>query len=183
MKITILNGDMNSNSEKFSDYLINFSIELSETHNVKHFQLTDMDIKQCSGCWNCWIKTPGKCTTKDDVEQILKSVIDSDLVIFASPVIAGFTSSILKKVSDRMVSLVHPYIEIREKECHHKKRYKKYPNFGVLLMNDKDTDFEDTTIIMEIYERFALNFHSNLKFLFQIDQNSIEELIYEIDNI
>ncbi|MEA3450923.1 MAG: NAD(P)H-dependent oxidoreductase [Bacteroidota bacterium] len=183
MKITILNGNMNSETEIFSVYLTNFSAELSKNHSVKHFQLKDMNIKQCLGCWNCWWKTPGKCTTKDDAGQILESIINSDLVIFASPVTAGFTSSVLKKISDRMVSLLHPYIKIREKECHHRKRYDKYPNFGVLLMNDEDTDFEDTTIIMNIYERFALNFHSNIKFLFQIEQNPIEDIIYEINNI
>jgi len=32
-------------------------------------------IEHCAGCNQCWLKTPGKCTFKDDYEGILKTMV------------------------------------------------------------------------------------------------------------
>ena len=78
---------------------------------------------------------------------------------------AGFTSSTLKKITDRFVGLLHPYIKLKNGECHHLKRYDKYPDFGLVLKKEADTDTEDIEIINDIYDRFAINFHSTKKYI------------------
>jgi hypothetical protein len=183
MKITILDGDLKQEKNVFSDYLEKLAEGFSLNHTVDIFQLNKMNLHYCTGCWTCWWKTPGRCAINDDAEAIFKSVINSDFVILASPLIAGFTSSVLKKITDRLIVLLHPYIEIRNGESHHCKRYDNYPNFGLVLEKEHDTDDEDIVIINDIYDRFALNFHCKIKYMKYIDHDKIEDIIYETCNI
>jgi len=137
--------------------------------DMKHFKVRDMDIHFCTGCWDCWVKTPGICSQKDDEEMILKSYPSSDLVVFVSPIKAGYESYLLKKVKDRMIPLVHPYIRVYKGEQHHIQRYDKNPDIGVVLIKDKDTTDEDILVIRQTYERIILNISCELKFLEVVD--------------
>jgi hypothetical protein len=170
MKITILNGDLNPTTNSFSRKVEAYVEELRKSNRVDLFTLAQMDLHYCTGCWSCWWKTPGECAINDDAEIIFRSVINSDLVIFASPLIAGFPSSALKKIMDRLIVLLHPYIEIVNGECHHRKRYEKYPNLGLILEKEPDTDDEDIKLVKDIFDRLAINFHSKLVFVKMIDE-------------
>lgn len=181
MKITILNGNENSNLLK--EYYISLEQNLQTDHSLKSFDLATMNIQQCIGCWSCWWKTPGLCAHKDDAGEIFESIINSDFVIFVSPIIAGFTSALLKKITDRLIVLLHPYIQIVQNECHHQKRYEKYPKFGLILEKEETTDDEDIEIIRTIYDRFAINFHSKQIFLKTIDKTKVEDITNEISSI
>lgn len=163
-KILVLDGNMAPDGDSFSLHLNRITDLLQKDNEVRIFHLNKMDLQYCTGCWSCWWKTPGSCIIKDGAEEIFYSFVHSDLVIFASPVMAGFTSSALKQITDRLIVLVHPYIQIINKECHHKKRYDKYPDFGILLSKDADTDPEDIEIINNIYKRLAINLHSRMVF-------------------
>jgi len=179
MTITILDGTPAGFSGQLSGLLKGLSAELEEKHSLNLFSLSSMKLHFCTGCWACWWKTPGQCAIKDDAGEIFRAVINSDLLIFASPLNAGFTSSLLKKITDRLIVLLHPYIEIRNKESHHKKRYGRYPEIGLIFEKEADTDDEDIEILRDIYGRFALNFHSRLKFAVPSEQISAEEIVDE----
>ena len=183
MIITILNGDIGGEETAFSKSLATLGQKLQDNHKVHMFQLAEMNLKYCTGCWSCWWKTPGKCAIKDDAELIFKQVIHSYFVIFASPLQVGFTSSLLKKITDRMIVLLHPYIELRQNESHHKKRYEKYPDIGLIVEKEPDTDNEDLAIIREVYERLALNFHCELKYVRFIDHLSEKASKHEISPV
>lgn len=177
MHITILNGDMNSNSGHFSIAMDHFSTILKEENEVDHYKLNEMNLHYCTGCWDCWWKIPGRCKLKDDGEQIFRSVINSGFFIFASPLYAGFTSSALKKITDRLIVLIHPYLQLRNNESHHRKRYDRYPDFGVIIKKEKGTDEEDIQIIKDIYDRFAINFHCTQKYFIVMDEARPSELV------
>ena len=134
MKITILNGNPDSGNNTFEEYLLSLCAILANKGNtVSHIKLRNKNISYCVGCFNCWVKTPGVCSFLDDAPEILHEIIHSVLLLFASPVIMGFTSALLKKMQDKLIPLVHPYIELVKKECHHKKRYEHYPKLSLLL--------------------------------------------------
>jgi len=182
MKITILNGDMSGLQTEFSKNLEVLASRFRQDHTVKLFPLQQMKLHYCTGCWNCWWKTPGECAIQDDAADIFSAVIHSDFVIFASPLMAGFTSSALKKITDRLIVLLHPYVELKNGECHHRKRYSKYPDFGVLLQKEDDTDEEDIEIVNTIYDRLSLNFHNTKKYLEFIDNYTIEKIFHDTCN-
>lgn len=183
MKVVILDGDMSSKNEAFKRYIEALSLEGSLKCEIEHIRLNELDLNYCTGCWSCWWKTPGKCAIRDDGEIVFKSVINADFVLFASPLSAGFTSSLLKMITDRLIVLLHPYIQMIHKESHHRKRYEHYPKIGLLLEKEHDTDEEDVEIISDIYKRFAINFHSELVFVKLMDEHNMEDIIYETCNI
>jgi hypothetical protein len=81
-----------------------------------------------------------------------------------------------------MISLLHPYIEFVEKECHHHKRYDKYPLLGLILDKNHKDLHQDITITIDIFKRFSLNFRSKLQFT-GFTVNPVQEVINEINNI
>lgn len=174
---------MSQEKSHFSAFIEKLTEEFRLNHSVQVFQLRTMNLQYCIGCWSCWWKTPGRCTIKDDAEEILQSVINSDFFIFASPLKAGFTSSALKKITDRFVVLLHPYIEFINGESHHRKRYTTYPDFGLILEKETDTDQEDLEIVGDIYDRLAINFHCKKRYLKLIDQDNPKNIVHETCNI
>jgi len=181
VKITILNG-ANEESVTFEEYLEKLVESLSKTKNeIQYFKLRDLQIKQCMGCFGCWIETPGECIVPDDTVKIRLAAVNSDLLLFASPLVLGFTTSILKKAIDKMIPIVHPYFTVRAGEIHHKKRYKTYPLLGVLIEKEIDTDEEDLEIVRAIYERVAIEMASSLVFFDSVER-SPEEVAYAITN-
>lgn len=144
--------------------------------------LRKMDIRQCIGCWGCWVKTPGECVIADDTINIRQEFMISDLVLMASPIIMGFTSALLKKATDKLLPLIHPYNSIRNNEIHHLRRYDKYPYLGLLIKKSGDTDADDLDIISDIYRRIAIEMVTDLVLIKTFDAG-IEEVTYAIDNI
>lgn len=165
MDIVVLNGNPNEENHTFDTYLGQLDTKLrSSGHSVTNFTLRDMDIHYCIGCLDCWIKTPGMCVTEDQGREICKAYINADFVLWASPMIMGFYSALLKKVTDKFVCLVHPHGEFVDGEVHHLSRYEKYPLNSLLLEKNSDTDDEDIEITSEIHSRTTLNFKSSTVF-------------------
>ena len=183
MKITMLDGNPDAGNVKFDDYLKDLAALLEDKgHRVTRLRLREMTLEYCTGCWGCWVKTPGLCVIPDDSDQVRRAYIAADLVLFASPVIMGFTSALLKRAHDKLIPLIHPYFELVDKEVHHIGRYDTYPLMGLLLEKGQDTDEEDLEIITDIYRRDAINIKSSL-YLAECTDRPVEEVIHEIDRI
>ena len=130
-----------------------------------------------------WDKTPGEYSNAaDDTRDVRREYINSDFILFASPIIMGFTCTLLKKANDKLLPLLLPYIEIVQNECHHLSRYDKYPKTGLLLEEEKDTNDDDIKIISDIYMRNAINLKSALCFT-KLINDSVDEVVNEINNI
>ncbi|HOP72673.1 flavodoxin family protein [Thermoclostridium caenicola] len=179
-RITIVNG-IQEDVTGFEKSLDRMMERLRNRMVFECFRLREMNISYCCGCLGCWVKSPGKCLYKDDMVSILKSVIRSDLVILISPVVMGFVSPLIKKATDRFIPLIHPYITIVRGECHHKKRYGRYPYLGLVLVDKESDSMNDSELITAVYKRAALNLRSRL--LFTVCSNgSTEGLEHEIDD-
>jgi multimeric flavodoxin WrbA len=171
MKITILNGNPDAGNTTFDAYLERLAGALATTqHQATTLTLRDMDIKYCVGCWGCWVKTPGECVARDDSADVCRAVINADFMLLASPVCMGFPSALLKKMVEKLLPLIHPYIVVAQDEAHHRARYDEYPLMGLLLekcgdAHDADEIHpEDVQIITDIFSRTALNFKTQLAF-------------------
>jgi multimeric flavodoxin WrbA len=183
MRIVILNGNPESSDSVFDSYIKKLAIELTtKGHRVAALNLKGMDIRCCTGCWGCWVKTPGECVNRDDSGTVLREIVGSDFLLMASPVIMGFPSALLKKTMDKMVPLVLPYSELVRGEMHHVARYDKYPVMGLLLGKRDDTDEEDIRIISDIFGRTALNMKTRLA-LTALTSSPVKEVVDEIDRI
>lgn len=183
MKICILNGNPVSQDSALEEYLSDLCAAIERSgHQVKRLDLREMDIRYCLGCFNCWVKTPGRCIVADDSYAVCRAAINAGLVLFASPVSMGFISAELKKTMDKMIPLIHPYMEIDQGEIHHRKRYRHYPGLGLLLSKGSDCDAEDLAIIEQSFRRLAINFKSRLVFSLATDQ-PVEEVLHAVNGL
>jgi multimeric flavodoxin WrbA len=181
MNIIILNGNPDAGDKTFDRYIASILKELAgRGHQARVFTLREMNIRYCQGCWTCWFKTPGECVHRDDMPAVYRAVMASDLLIFASPVIMGFVSGLLKRANERLIPLIHPYLALSQGECHHRGRYSHYPMLGLILQKGTDTDEDDIRITTDIYRREAINFLSSLRVTF-LTERPVKEVCNEID--
>jgi len=80
---------------------------LSVGAEVKKVFLADYTINQCRGCYRKCILKPGfRCATfRDDMDMILKEMVSSDLMLFASPYYCASYTSIMARFLERCLSL------------------------------------------------------------------------------
>jgi hypothetical protein len=130
-------------------------------HAVTTFDLRELELKGCVGCWSCWVKTPGECARADDSARICRAAIQSGLLVLASQVTLGFTGVLLKRAVDQMIPLLHPHLVIQDGEVHHRARYARYPDLGLLLAPGPDADAEDLEITAAMWTRLARNFKAS----------------------
>lgn len=174
MRVTILNGEPDPGSP-FHRYVHSVAGRLAEAgHPTGILDLAALDLKGCSGCWGCWVKTPGQCVKRDDSLAVCRETLAADLVLLASPVDMGFTSALLKRATDQMIALVHPYYLLDHGEVHHRPRYARYPAMGLLLGPGPDTDAEDLAITTAIWTRTARNLKFKLVFAGTADRPARE---------
>ncbi len=133
---------------EFGDYTIKSICELD---------ISNVTIKDCVGCWNCWIKTPGRCVHQD-LNVFYTKYLEADKVIIFSKVTKGFVSGNLKTLFDRIIPLFLPYVELSTGESRHVPRYGKYPDVefyyeGNFVTQEGEQIFED--YIFRTFDQFA----------------------------
>ncbi len=179
MRITILNGEPNP-AAAFDAYLELLACRLAGSgHTVEKLDLRDLDLKGCSGCFNCWVRTPGECCKRDASAQICRAAIASDLLLLAAPMIMGFTSALLKGAVEQMLPLLHPYFVVEGGEIHHRARYAHYPALALLVSAGPDADAEDIEITTTMWARMARDMKSRLVFAAVADR-AAEEVADEL---
>ena len=76
-------------------------------HDVKVFDVCRMDIHGCLACEYCHGKGQGECVQKDDMQQIYADLIDTNMLVIASPIYYHNISGQLKCVIDRFYSALY----------------------------------------------------------------------------
>ena len=156
MKAVIFNGAKEKDSaiDKIESEL---NIQLTEEGwTVEQIELRNQRIAGCLGCFGCWVKTPGICVIDDYGRESTKKALQSDLLIWITPITFGGYSSELKKALDRLIPILLPYFETYKGQIHHKMRYNKYPNLLVIGTNPVNPEYEETFSMLT--ERNVLNF-------------------------
>ena len=156
MRALILDGTKSNDNE--SKKILNLILDELRKLNweVNTIILEDKDIAYCTGCFGCWVQTPGECIIKDYEESVVRAMVQSDLIIYLTPVVFGGYSSILKRALDRQIGRVLPYFVKIDGEVHHPKRYEKQQSLiSVGFMEKSDTEMED--IFKTLVARNAIN--------------------------
>jgi multimeric flavodoxin WrbA len=82
-------------------------------HNVRTIYLNDLNIRPCQGCLACIPE--GICKINDDMKDIRKYIMESDIIVYATPIYWFSPSSQLKLVIDRSLAFLDESYESRIK--------------------------------------------------------------------
>ncbi len=106
-KVLILSGSprKGGNSDLLCDAFAKGAKEAG--HKVTKIRVVEKKIGYCTGCYAC--KKTGTCVIKDDAAGILKKMLETDVIVFASPVYFYSICAQLKTLIDRTVA-VYPNI-------------------------------------------------------------------------
>lgn len=158
-QIVLLNG-LGTEDKDLATLL---DILIDEIHStgatVQTYTLQDIKMGSCVGCFGCWLKTPGICLEPDAGRDIAQAVVQSNTTILLTPVIFGGYSSEIKKIQDRWLPLILPYLGIYHGEVHHPPRYSRYPRLvGIGIQRQPNN--EEANLFKILVGRNAINFHA-----------------------
>lgn len=154
----------------------------SQPIKVHYYEVNSLQLSPCIGCFDCWVKTPGQCVHKDGFQDVLFHIINADLLLVVCPVYEGFIPAKLKMCFDRMIPLLHPYLELVNKEVHHRKRYSQYPNLG-MIVDLADTKNEEYAILYQWARRVVLNLRSELAMFATLEDTLQTDRLDDILNL
>jgi multimeric flavodoxin WrbA len=94
--------------------------------------LRQQKIGNCAGDFFCWVRSPGMCNTNDDNRLLAARVMQSDLLVYLTPVTFGGYASPLKRMVDHQIQNISPFFASINGEIHHQPRYQRYPDLLVI---------------------------------------------------
>ncbi len=70
------------------------------------YSVAGKDIRPCDGCWAC--ANSGKCHINDDMQELYEKIVESDGIIFGTPIYFWGMTAQAKTVIDRTIALNQP---------------------------------------------------------------------------
>ena len=98
-----------------TEILLNVAMEEAQKNGVliDKIPLRDKSIDPCDGCSGC-TKT-GKCVIEDDAQEIYRKMLESDGIIWATPVYFWSMTGQTKTLMDRTYALLFPKLQLASK--------------------------------------------------------------------
>ncbi|WP_405276234.1 flavodoxin family protein [Methanobrevibacter sp.] len=102
MKILVLKGspNINGSSAMLADNFIKGATEAG--HSIEEIDVAHSNVSPCTGCVHCGYE--GECILSDDMDEIREMVLNSDMLVFVTPLYYYGMSAQLKTVIDRFCS-------------------------------------------------------------------------------
>ncbi len=115
----------------------------SVSHEIKFYDLNQMDIKGCRGCYACE-KTEYGCVIQDDLKPYWKDLMKADVLILGTPNYIYNISGQMKMLIDRHYSM---------KDRYYKPRLPKGKR-GIYIFSQGDSNTETYRSIYETYVKY-----------------------------
>ena len=134
MKVLALNSSPRVGRESKTELMLNHLIQGLEEGGaeVTLVNLAQKKINYCIGCYTCWTKTPGVCVHKDDMtKEIFPAMIESDLMILATPLYHFTVNAQMKTMIERTLPIMEPFFEQTGENTRHPLRY-RWPETVIL---------------------------------------------------
>jgi multimeric flavodoxin WrbA len=117
----------------------------------------DERFAPCAGCFECWVKTPGRCKAHDAANDVMADIAKSEVHLWVSPVRYGTWHPSAKKALDKCIGLLSPFFQEVYGETHHAARYPTAARMLAVGIFADDAPGEDAALFAELVTREALN--------------------------
>ncbi len=136
MKVLAINGSPHAEKGNTALILGPFLDGMKQAGaEVDLFYTKKMKINPCLGEYNCWLKTPGVCVQKDDMQRLIPKLMEADVLVLATPLYVDGMTGPMKNFLDRAIPIGDPVIEIRGGRCRHPARKEIKDGKLVLVSN------------------------------------------------
>lgn len=151
MKILVFNGSPRK-SKGTTDIILESFIEGAKSSGaeIEKHHIVDLKINGCRGCFNCWWVTPGKCVQKDDMEKILPSIVEADVMLLGTPIYGRNVTSYVQKLLERTFVFTLPEMVNNDGETTHPGRIGRFPRL-VLAATCGFPDTSNFDIVRALY--------------------------------
>ncbi len=131
--------------------------------DFKILMLKDVNLERCLGCYSCIRLGEKNCPLKDDRDTIINEILESDGVVFASPVYVNSATSLMKI-----------FIERTGYEGHRPRFYDKFAMTIAVcgMFGAKETN----QFMTDIFTQYGFNFVSSLEL--QVATKTEKETLY-----
>ena len=128
----------NGNTHKLVEKILEGASQVGASTEI--LLLQDLEIRECDGCHTCW---NGKdCSKNDDMNDIYPKIVESDIIIFGTPVYWYGPTALIKAFLDRFVYFNCP--ENRE----------KIRNISaVLVVPFEEEHLETANVLVQMFEK------------------------------
>ncbi|ONI47463.1 hypothetical protein AN644_05240 [Candidatus Epulonipiscium fishelsonii] len=153
-------------------------IDIQFSDDITFFDLSSLRIKNCNGCYDCWVRTPGKCVIRDDAVKIYPEIAKSDKLMYISKVKYGSYDTVMKTMLERALPIQQAFIRLVDGECHHYQRDVAMKNAIIIAYGKIST--EDKKLFEQLVNRNSYNMNfSKYKIIFTSEEN-LEKCITEV---
>ena len=122
----------------------------------------------------------GVCVMNDLGRQICQAAIQSEVVIYLSPVKYGCYSTLIRRALDRNLPNILPFFKKVNGEVHHAPRYSHYPQLIMVGYGEAVSNGEVATF-KELTDANAVNFQvENARTYFYRDSESADAVIHSL---
>ncbi len=155
-----------------SDKSIDLEIDKNTT---KYIDLSSMKILNCTGCFGCWTKTPGRCVIRDDAVKVYPYIAKSERVIYISRIIYGGYDTVMKTMLERAIPIQQAFIRLHDGETHHVQR--SVSEKDALIIAYGESDKEEHDIFRQLISRNAKNMNFRKYRVVFISENELENVV------
>lgn len=133
-------------------------VNIRDNSDIKYIDLSSLKIANCTGCFGCWTRTPGKCVMRDDATRVYPYIAASDTVLYVSRVKYGGYDSVMKRMLERAIPVQQAFIRIFKNETHHVQRAVVPKRATIVAYGDIDAEER------ALFERLVARNASNMSF-------------------
>ena len=127
---------------------------------VELFYTKKLNINPCQGCFTCWLKTPGVCFQKDDMEMLRPKLHEADVWVLATPLYVDGMTGPMKNLLDRIIPAAQPFIELYDGHCRHPAREGRTTSKVVLVSNSGFWEMDNFDPLVVHVEAICRNMRS-----------------------
>ena len=111
MKVLAVNGSPRaraSNTQRLLGPLLEGARE--QGADVEELYLKELDVRPCTGCFSCWLRTPGKCVQQDDMAQLHEKMLACDVFVLGFGLYIRDVPAGVQAVLERMLPFAEPWL-------------------------------------------------------------------------
>lgn len=157
------------------------NIPIQDRDKIHYIDLSSLKIANCTGCFSCWTKTPGRCIIRDDATQVYPRIAESDTVLYVSRLKYGSYDTVMKTMLERAIPIQQAFIRIHHGETHHVQRAVASKKATIIAYGAEDK--EEYSIFRQLVSRNAHNMNfEHYEILFTTESMVDDMVKYVLEN-